>query len=356
MVKPKNKEQETRRGHYNILEKIITIVQYVLTAIMVLVVLQMILYSGYSSSMLRIAVIVSSGLAIYTMSLLSYSLLSWFRVNRALVVLLYGLAAALIAINIVTEAAIFEIALQEKPAVVTPQSDVSFAVLASGAIPKLLNTVQTICLILSFPLIWSGTILLLHQKIYRTGKVKFWVLVSTPLIVWSIFTLSFYQLIATPAPAGVDPIMSIAVPFLFINFSGLTSQILIGVIFSSVAKALSHAPIVRDYMMITAYGFILFFTAISATIVGAGYPPFGLVNVLLLGPFSFLVLTGLYRSAICVTEDIKLRQTIKTLAKRESKLLYISASAEVQLEIKNKVMTTIKANAEQLEQESGVKP
>jgi hypothetical protein len=183
MVKPKNKEQETRRGHYNILEKIITIVQYVLTAIMVLVVLQMILYSGYSSSMLRIAVIVSSGLAIYTMSLLSYSLLSWFRVNRALVILLYGLAAALIAINIVTEAAIFEIALQEKPAVVTPQSDVSFAVLASGAIPKLLNTVQTICLILSFPLIWSGTILLLHQKVYRIGKVKFWVFVSTPLIV-----------------------------------------------------------------------------------------------------------------------------------------------------------------------------
>jgi hypothetical protein len=77
---------------------------------------------------------------------------------------------------------------------------------------------------------------------------------------------------------------------------------------------------------------------------------------LLVGPFSFLLLTGLYRSAICVAEDIKLRQSIKTLAKRESKLLDITASAEVQLEIQNKVMTTIKANAEQLEQESGVKP
>jgi hypothetical protein len=356
MVKAKNKEKEIRRTHYNILEKIVTIIQYVLTAIMVLVVLQIILYSGYSIIMLRIAVIVSSGLAIYTMSLLSYSLLSWFRVNRALVVLLYGLAAALIAINLVAVAAIFEFALQEKPALITPQSDVTFTALQSEIISNLLNTVQTVCLIISYPLIWSGTILLLHQKVYRIGKVKFWVLVSTPLIVWSIFTLSFYQLIATPAPAGVDPVMSIAVPFLYINFSGITSQILIGVIFSSVAKALSHAPIIRDYMMITAYGFILFFTAIAATIVGAGYPPFGLVNVLLVGPFSFLLLTGLYRSAICVAEDIKLRQSIKNLAKRESKLLDITASAEVQLEIQNKVMTTIKANAEQLEQESGVKP
>jgi hypothetical protein len=38
----------------------------------------------------------------------------------------------------------------------------------------------------------------------------------------------------------------------------------------------------------------------------------------------------------------------------ESKLLDITASAEIQREIQNKVMTTIKANADMLEQQSGV--
>jgi hypothetical protein len=44
------------------------------------------------------------------------------------------------------------------------------------------------------------------------------------------------------------------------------------------------------------------------------------------------------------------------IAKRESRLLDVSASAEVQREIKNKVMETVKASAELLEEESGIEP
>ena len=79
-------------------------------------------------------------------------------------------------------------------------------------------------------------------------------------------------------------------------------------------------------MLITGYGFILFFMATTTTIAGAGYPPFGFINVLLVGPFSFLGLNGLYRSAVCVAEDTKLRQSIRVLAKRESMLLDASGS------------------------------
>ena len=139
-------------------------------------------------------------------------------------------------------------------------------------------------------------------------------------------------------------------------FSQLTALVLIGATFGSVANALRYTPIIRDYMMITGYGFVLFFIATTTTIAGAGYPPFGFINVLLTGPFSFLLLNGLYRSAVCVAEDSKLRQSIKVLANRESKLLDMSASAEVQREIKNKVMATVKAGAKHLEEESGIEP
>ena len=137
--------------------------------------------------------------------------------------------------------------------------------------------------------------------------------------------------------------------------SQIITQILIGANFRSVAKAI-RIPIIKDYMMITAYGFILFFTATSATISAAGYPPFGFVNILLLGPFSFLILSGLYRSAICVAEDTKLRHSIKTLARRESTLLDVGATAEIQKEIQNRVMVAVKASAKSLEEQSGVKP
>ena len=178
---------------------------------------------------------------------------------------------------------------------------------------------------------------------------------STPLIASSVVFLSFYQTLAEGV-IGEDPIMSLVVPLLILVFSQLTALVLIGATFGSVANALSYTPIIRDYMMITGYGFVLFFTATSTTIAGAGYPPFGFINVLLVGPFSFLVLNGLYRSAVCVAEDTKLRQSIKVLAKRESRLLDSSASAEVQREIKNKVMATVRANAKSLEEDSGIEP
>lgn len=201
----------------------------------------------------------------------------------------------------------------------------------------------------------GGTILLLRENIHRMGKVKFWVLMSSPLIAWTIFFLLFYQVIDATFPVGYDPIMDLVLPILLLTSSQITAMILIGANFRSVAKAI-RIPIIKDYMMITAYGFILFFIATSATVSAAGYPPFGFVNVLLLGPFSFLILNGLYRSAICVSEDTKLRQSIKTLARRESTLLDVGAAAEIQKEIQNRVMIAVKASAKSLEEQSGVKP
>jgi heme/copper-type cytochrome/quinol oxidase subunit 2 len=96
MVKSKNKEKPIRRRHFNILEIVATVVQYVLLATLVLVVLQVLVRSEYSTIILRVATVISYGLAAYLMSMLSYSLFGWFKENRSLVVLLYGLAAAVI--------------------------------------------------------------------------------------------------------------------------------------------------------------------------------------------------------------------------------------------------------------------
>ena len=322
---------------------------------MILVNLQIIRNAEYSIILLRIGVVVSYGLAVTVMGLLSYSLFSWFKVNRSAVVLLYGLATFMISLYVISVAFIFEFALQEKPATFTPQSEVVFISVISGTFDEVLNSLQTYSSILFFFLIWGGTILLLRENIHRIGKVKFWVLMSAPLIAWTIFFLLFYQSLGAGIPVGNDPVMSIVIPVLLLLSSQIIAQILIGANFRSVAKAI-RIPIIKDYIMITAYVFILFFTATSATISAAGYPPFGFVNILLLGPFSFLILSGLYRSAICVTEDTKLRQSIKTLVRRESTLLDVGATAEIQEEIQNRVMVTVKASAKSLEEQSGVKP
>ena len=349
IVKAKNKEQDIKRTHFKMLEKTVTAVQYILIAIIVFIVLQIIFASQYYTAVLNIAVIISAGFAVYILGLLAYWFLSWFVRTKTLIVLLYGLAMAVSTITTIGTLVLFNTILLDKQPIITPQSEVIFPDPSAWA-----NTFQTISGVVSFVLVWGGTVLLLRHNIYRIGRVKFWALSSTPLIVFSTIYLSLYQVI--PSFDTDDPINAIVIPILFIIYAGIAAAILIGLAFSSIAKALSNETSIKDYLFIVSYGFILFFTTTLTSIAGGGYPPFGIINVLLIGPLSFLILTGLYRSAVSVAEDVKLRRLIRDTTKKELDLLYDIGSAETSKEIEKKVMTITKENRDVLAQQSGVEP
>ena len=121
------------------------------------------------------------------------------------------------------------------------------------------------------------------------------------------------------------------------------------------ARAIHHHQI-SDYMYITCYGLTLFSIGIIATVSGAGYPPFGLPTVSLVGPFSFLLFTGLNHSAISIAEDSTLRRSIKASARQQFKLLDSIGTAELEGKIEKKVLEVAKSNAENLMQQSGIEP
>jgi hypothetical protein len=350
IVKAKNREQDIKRTHFKMIENIVTTVQYILIAIMVFIILQVIFTSQYYTVVLNIAVIISAGLGVYILGLLAYWFLSWYIRTKAPMVLLYGLAMAAIVITTIGTIILFNAILLDKQAIITPQSDVIYPPPSSWA-----NTFQTISGVVSFALVWGGTVLLLRHNMHRIGKLKFWTLSSTPLIVFSTIYLSLYQVVGGSFPTD-DPIGSIVVPILFIIYTGIAAAILIGLAFSSIAKSLSNDVSLKDYLFIASFGFILFFITTLTSIAGGGYPPFGIVNVLLVGPLSFLILTGLYRSAVSVANDARLRLLVRDTTKKELDLLYDIGSAETTKEIERKVVKIMQKNKDVLTQQSGVEP
>ena len=252
IVKAKNKEQDIKRTHFKMLEKTVTVVQYILIAIMVFVVLQIIFMSQYYTAVLNVVIVISAGFAVYILSLLAYWFLSWFVRTKTLIVLLYGLAMAVSATATIGTIVLFNTVLLDKQPIITPQSEVIYPPPSSWA-----NSFQTISGVVSFVLVWSGTVLLLRHNMYRIGRVKFWALSSTPLIVFSTIYLSLYQVVGGSFSTD-DPIGSIVVPILFIIYAGIAAAILIGLAFSSIAKALSNETSIKDYLFIVSYGFILF--------------------------------------------------------------------------------------------------
>jgi hypothetical protein len=140
-------------------------------------------------------------------------------------------------------------------------------------------------------------------------------------------------------------------------FSKSAGGILFGIAFWIIARRLGDSKIVREYMIISAYGLVLLFVSNQAIVlVDHVYPPFGLVTASFMGLSSYLVLVDIYSSAISVSEDSKLRQSIRKLALKETKLLDSIGTAQMQGEIESMVLQVAKEQEETLKEQTGVQP
>jgi hypothetical protein len=108
-------------------------------------------------------------------------------------------------------------------------------------------------------------------------------------------------------------------------------------------------------MIISAYGLVLMFISNQAVLlVNIFYPPFGIVTVSLMGLSSYLLLLGVYSSAISVSEDSKLRQSIREFTLAEPKLLDSIGTAHMEQEIQKRVLALTRKNQSSLEEETGI--
>ncbi|HET7148159.1 MAG TPA: hypothetical protein VFI73_06615, partial [Candidatus Nitrosopolaris sp.] len=84
------------------------------------------------------------------------------------------------------------------------------------------------------------------------------------------------------------------------------------------------------------------------------YPPFGLLTVSFMGLSCYLLLLGVYSSAISVSEDSRLRQLIRTASIKESKLLDSIGTAQMEQEIQRRVIAVTKKNQQRMAEETGI--
>ena len=109
--------------------------------------------------------------------------------------------------------------------------------------------------------------------------------------------------------------------------------------------------------MISAYGLILIFTSNQASLLlNTPYPPFGVITISIMGLSSYLVLVGIYSSAISLSQDSKLRQSIKQFTLGEPKLLDSIGTAQMEQEIQKKVIEFTKRNQDKMSEETGIQP
>jgi hypothetical protein len=199
-VKQKSKSIRLKSRLFNKLFTIMTIVQFVLTASIVFIILQIFLNSYYSTSMLIWSSSISYAMASIVMVILALEFFLWYKSNRNFVVLLYGAASIITSFSIASSLVFFTVILLGMPSEMVSPSELTMEQEEVGhseqeevghseqeevghgpdirkfdqsTIPGKVQIVYVVSHTLSFLVLWGGTAMLLHSYSKRLGKVKF---------------------------------------------------------------------------------------------------------------------------------------------------------------------------------------
>jgi len=339
-----NKSHKVRTRLLRTIHKIVTITQYLLAGIILLVILQILLAQQYNTILLELALSISYGLWIVMFSLLAKAFFSWYGSKKNLMILIFALS--MIAYVVDGSLGLYnQLDELSKRNLVIKTGDV--AVFSES--PSSVDTVYQIASSVSYVLTWIATVMLLRPYIEKFGKVRFWIMMAAPMIYYLIefplFSLGFF----TPSEDS-----NAMTNILIFSLSAVFAGILFGVAFLSIARTLKFGTAARNYMIIAAYGFVLFYIAGSAWTSQAAYPPYGLISVSFTGLSCYLIYNGLYFSAVSISQDMTLRQSIRKSVMEQSKLLHNIGTAEMENEIQKQLLPAARKVSESMSDKTGI--
>ena len=336
------------RSHIYRIDRITTFLQYALVAVLVSVIFQIAFISSYHIYSLILVILFSYGLSILLLSLLAKHFFSWYRLNRSFVILFYGLAMSFITINGIITIIYLDVGFTDNPAFIKSARSLTGSFANPNAALGLAYSLTTITF---FVLTWIATVLLLGHYSRKLGKIKYWILVSIPLAYFLsqfqplfLFTFANYRL--------SDPVLFGMVYTLIFSISKPLGGVLS---FWMISRNLKNNK-VKGYLIISAYGMTLLFASNQPTsLILVPYPPFGLVTVCFIGLSSYLLYLGIQSSAFSVSEDSRLRQSIRKEAFKESqRFLDVIGTAEMEREVQQKVLEFSKNAKDLMENETGI--
>lgn len=352
-VKSKNSESGLKRGlSVKTTYLIIALTQFLLITIMVMIIQPTIAFKSYNTLSLLAVVFISHITALFFLIMLVLTLVDWIMTKRDRILSLYTISFSLMAIAIVTSLLYTEQVLTHQPSNIRPSSfHQSLLSIPRAELAMYFGSVLDITSILSFVSVWIASAVLLSTYSRRIGKIRYWAIISIPLI---YFLFPFEKNV-------VDIFRSFVVssPVLYgvLNVTIFSATKQIGALLFSLAFLAAAALVTKHemqkYLLISAIGIAFLYGSIEIdTLLFATYPPFGVVTVSFMPMGSYLLFTGIILSARLVARDKELRKEFYNTAMSQMGLLKTIGVREME----NELMKSYKAidkSKRSLEKDSG---
>jgi hypothetical protein len=353
-LKKKMSYHITGKINLNFLYRLMSLTQFAIISIVLVITFQSVLTLGYNILFLKLAIWISYIMSAILLALLTSRFLKWFHSNPNRVILFYLLATAIFAVNACFALIYVTGEFANDPDYVRPKT-FGIYMLHYESGPLLFRDLFIITSVISFILIWTGTVLLMRNYTRRLTGILYWLIVAIPLIYFlsqfePLFLNLFYEIRVS------DPLTFNILYGVLINIGKPVGGILFGIAFLQIARQINH-PEVSNYMIISAIGVLLLLTSNQVQLlVGAPFPPFGIISISFIGLSSFFVFVGIYASAVSVSQDSKLRSLIRKSVEKETRFLGNIGSAEMEGNIIDRIAMMTKSDSERMPIESGIEP
>ncbi|HEY7110010.1 MAG TPA: hypothetical protein VH415_11300 [Nitrososphaeraceae archaeon] len=215
-----------------------------------------------------------------------------------------------------------------------------------------LSLFYNVIFILSFLVIWVATMALLSQYKYRIGKIKYYALTIIPLIYFIFPFHTYFANLLSPFVLNYPIAVSVTYTVLF-SASKQVGAFLFSLSFLT-ASTIVPKDSVRKSLLISCIGMTILFSSVEITpLQYKVFPPYGLITEAFIPLGSFLLLVGIFTSAISFSQDMTLRNSIRKSVTEQSKLLDSIGTAEMEREVQ-KVVLTVRKTSAAMEENSGV--
>ena len=348
---------------FNRLYKATPIFLYALLVIFGAIIVEMVLFSQYSTYLL-ILILLISVVAILFFGFRTYKFLSWFNssANKRHNVMILAFAVSSMLLCISTTVAI---ALDIKELVVSrpPSIDPNFPASNSMA-SRHLTSIELIIHLYGF-LVPQVTAIAIAETVAvafflryfkdKIGRATFWTIIILPpvLFLTGVFGPQFLK-------STGSEFVYMESRFLIFRVMGtagwVAADFVIAYAYILVAKTLGRqitSSHIINYLIIGALATILISPTTNNWITNNSYPPFGAIQRAFLVLASFLFSIGIYSVALSVAQDSELRHLARKYVK-EYALLDTLGNAQENAEIMRKLVKLIHQHADAMVKETAV--
>lgn len=350
---------------FNRLYKATPIFLYALLVIFGAIIVEMVLFSQYSTYLLILLLLISA-VAILFFGFRTYKFLSWFTLSvnkrHSIMILAFAVSSMLLCISQTVA-----ITLDIKQLVVSrpPSIDPNYPASNSMA-HRQLTSIELVVHLYGFlvPQVTAiaiaeivGVAFFLRYFKDQIGRATFWTLIILPpvLFLTGVFGPQFLK-------STGSEFVYMESQFLIFRVIGtagwVAADFVIAYAFILVAKTLgrqitSSRNKIINYLIIAALATILISPTTNNWITNNSYPPFGAIQRAFLVLASFLFSLGIYSVALSVAQDSELRHLARKYVK-EYALLETLGNAQENAEIMRKLVKLIHQHADAMKKETAV--